>query len=409
MAGCMLAAMSLITSESAHSSPAPLLLLGRGLRGFADGYIAVLLPAYLLALGMNQFDVGLLSSVTLAGSALATIALGVIGHRWPQRRLLLAASLLMAATGVAFAGLSAFWPLIAVAFIGTLNPNSGDASVFLPLEQAMLATGIGPDARTRLFARYSLIGSLSAAFGALASALPAWLATRDDIALLDALRLMFVLYGLIGLAVWLIYRRLPRLTIEQAPVTPLGPSRGIVVKLTMLFGLDSFAGGLIIQSLLALWLLERFGMPLAGAGLFFFWSGLLTAGSQLAAPALARRIGLLNTMVFTHIPASICLILAAFAPTLELTLALLFVRSALSQMDVPARSAFVMAVVTPPERTAAASFTAVPRSLASAIGPTIAGALLAGGALAAPLVIGGALKIAYDLALLAAFKRVRAE
>ena len=172
------------------------------------------------------------------------------------------------------------------------------------------------------------------------------------------------------------------------------------------FSIDSFAGGFVINALLALWLFDRFGLSLSAAGVFFFWTGLFSAGSQLAAPALAKRIGLVNTMVFTHIPASLCLIGAAFAPTLELALGLLLARSALSQMDVPARGAYVMSVVTPAERPAAASFTAVPRSLASALSPSLTGAMFAAGALATPLVLCGVLKIAYDLALFAGFRKV---
>ena len=382
------------------------LLIGRALRGFADGYVAVLLPAYLLTLGLGQLDVGLLSTATLAGSALATLALGVIGHRWPPRSLLRGAALLMAATGIAFAGLSAFWPLLLVAFIGTLNPSSGDVSVFLPLEHARLAQAARADERTALFARYSLTGSLSAAVGALAAALPPWLAAHAGVPLLSGLRAMFVLYALIGATVWWLYRALPQADALAAErPAPLGPSRGIVFRLAALFSVDAFAGGLVVNSLMSLWLFQRFGLSLTQAGAFFFWTGLLAAGSQLAAPAVARKIGLLNTMVFTHIPANICLILAALATSLPVALTLLFVRSGLSQMDVPTRTAFVMAVVTPAERAAAASFTAVPRSLASAASPTLAGAMLALGWLSAPLVACGALKIAYDLALLLAFRQ----
>jgi predicted MFS family arabinose efflux permease len=188
---------------------------------------------------------------------------------------------------------------------------------------------------------------------------------------------------------------------------PLGRSRGIVFRLAALFSIDAFAGGLVVNALLALWLFQRFGLSLTAAGAFFFWTGLFSAVSQLAAPLVARRIGLVNTMVFTHVPANLCLIAAALAPGLEIALAFLLVRSALSQMDVPARSAYVMSVVTPAERPAAASFTAVPRSLASALGPSIAGALLASGALAAPLVACGVLKIVYDVALYAGFRRVK--
>jgi MFS family permease len=384
------------------------LLAGRALRAFVDGYVAVLLPAYLLALGLDVWRVGLLSTATLLGSALATLALGAWGHRFAQRRLLAAAALLMIATGLGFAGLSEFLPLLAVAFVGTLNPSSGDVSVFLPLEQAQLAGAAQGDARTRLFARYSLLATLAAAFGALAAAAPAWLAERAGIELLAALRLMFVGYSLAGLVLLWLYRRLPDAPAGQAGATaPLGPSRGIVYRLAALFSLDAFAGGLVVNSLMSLWLMQRFGVSLAAAGSFFFWSGLLSAASMLAAPWVARRIGLLNTMVFTHLPANAALVGAAFAPTLPLALALLLLRAALSQMDVPTRTAYVMSAVTPAERAAAASLTAVPRSLAAALGPTLAGGLFAAGWLAAPLAACGLLKIGYDLALWASCRRHR--
>jgi MFS family permease len=393
--------------HGAHPSASPL-LLGRALRAFADGYVAVLLPAYLIALGLGTWEVGVLATATLLGSALATLAIGAWGHRVHHGQLLLGAALLMAATGFAFAASSTFWPLLLVAFVGTLNPSSGDVSLFLPLEHARIAEAADGDARTALFARYSLMGSLLSAFGALASALPGMLAAWTGIAPLEALRCMFALYGLIGLAVWALYLRLPKPHEEERkPPAPLGPSRKIVVRLAMLFSVDSFAGGLVVNALLALWLFQRFDMSVASAGQFFFWSGLCSAASQLAAPLLARRIGLLNTMVFTHIPASVCLIAAAFVPNLHAALALLIVRSLLSQMDVPARSAFVMAVVTPAERAAAASFTLVPKSLASAAAPAIGGALFAAGMLAAPLIACGVLKISYDLAIWQAFRKQR--
>ena len=382
------------------------LLIARALRALADGYVAVLLPAYLLALGMGTWQVGVLSSATLLGSAFATLAVGAWGHRIHHRALLQGAALLMAATGLFFAGLSSFWPLLLVAFISTLNPSSGDVSVFLPLEHARLAEAAAGDARTSLFARYSLTGALFAALGALAAGVPDWLARQGSDRLV-ALRGMFVLYSAIGAVVWLLYRKLPQPPSHEqpAPPSPLGLSRGIVFKLAALFSLDAFAGGLVVNSLLALWLFQRFDLSLAAAGSFFFWAGLLSAASQLAAPRVARRIGLLNTMVFTHIPASIFLILAAFAPSLPVALGLLLMRALLSQMDVPTRSAFVMAVVTPPERAAAASFTAVPRSLTAALSPSLGGALFAAGWLAAPLAACGILKIVYDLGLFAAFRR----
>lgn len=399
----------LILPKGAERAALPL-LIGRALRAFVDGYVAVLLPAYLLALGMDTWTVGLVSTATLLGSALATLAVGAWGHRFHNRRLLLFAALLMTATGLGFASLSAFWPLLLVAFIGTLNPSSGDVSVFLPLEHSRLAEAAQGNARTSLFARYSLTGALFAALGALAAAVPDWLVSLG-VDRLVSFRAMFVVYALAGIAVWMLYRLLPEpLPHERAaPPAPLGPSRGIVFGLAALFSIDAFAGGLVVNSLLALWLFERHGLTLSVAGAFFFWAGLLTAASQLAAPWVAKRIGLLNTMVFTHIPANICLILAALASSLPMALGFLLLRAALSQMDVPTRSAFVMAVVTPPERAAAASFTAVPRSLASAVSPSLGGAMFAVGWLAAPLVACGLLKIAYDLAIWRAFRRLKPE
>ena len=389
---------------ASHAAELRRLLLGRALRAFCDGYVAILLPVYLLALGLDPWSVGAISSATLLGSALMTLAIGQLGHRLPSRRLLLAAAGLMALTGCLFGGLSGFWPLLLVAFVGTLNPSAGDVSVFQPLEHARLAAAAEGDARTTVFARYTFVGALCAAVGALAAALPELLVELGAERLL-ALRAMFVGYGLVGVLVWWLYRGLPAGSADvSAPPTALGASRPAVIRLAALFSLDAFAGGLLVNALLALWLFERHGMSLTAAAGFFFWAGLLSAASQLLAPRVARRIGLLATMVLTHIPANVCLIVAALVPDLGWALALLLLRSLLSQMDVPTRSAFVMSIVTPGERTAAASFTAAPRSLAAAASPALGGALFAAGWLAAPLLLCGALKIIYDLALWRAFR-----
>lgn len=383
------------------------LLQARAVRGLADGWVSVLLPAYLLALGLGPKDVGVIATATLLGSALATLAVGRWGHWVEHRQALLWSALLMTATGMGFAGLSSYWPLLAVAFVGTLNPSSGDVSVFLPLEQAALAEKAHADNRTALFARYSLAGSLSAAVGSLCAAVPQTLQHLAQASAVFSYKAMFALYGVAGVVVWLLYWRVPKLApLSSRRAAPLGASRGIVIRLAALFCVDSFAGGLAINALLALWLFKRFDMPLAAVGAFFFWTGLCSAASQLAAPWLAKRIGLVNTMVYTHIPASLCLIGAALSPSLGLSLALLVARSLLSQMDVPARTAFVMSVVHPEERAAAASFTAVPRSLASAAGPAIGGALFATGYMAVPLLLCACLKIVYDLVLWVSFTDV---
>jgi MFS family permease len=389
-------------------SPIRRVLIARGLRDFGDGLVAVLLPAYLLALGFGAAEVGAVATLALLGSALMTLGVGVAGARLDPRLLLLLAAGLMTASGLGFAVAAGFVAIALIAFVGTINPSAGSVSIFAPLEQAML-TAASPDARrTAVFARYSLVGALAAAFGALAAGAPELLA-RTGITETEALRSAFLLYALLGVGCFFAYRAIPVLPVadRRERHAPLGPSRGIVVKLAALFSVDSFAGGLAVQALLALWLFERFDLSLAQAGLFFFWSGVLSAFSFPVAAWLAGRIGLINTMVYTHIPSSLCLIAAVLAPTVEWALGLLLLRAALSQMDVPTRTSYVMAVVTPSERTAAASFTAVPRSLAAAAGPAVAGAIIAAGYPTAPFILCGLFKIAYDLALLWAFRHVK--
>jgi len=392
----------------AAANPIRRILVARGLRDFGDGLVAVLLPAYLVALGFGAAEVGAVATIALAGSALMTIGVGVLGTRADTRLLLLLAAVLMVASGLGFAAAASFAVIAAIALVGTINPSAGSVSIFVPLEQALL-TQAAPDAgRTAIFARYSLVGALAAAVGALAAAGPEAIAATG-VPWLAALQSSFLLYALLGVACFAAYARIPRRAAAERPAgrAPLGPSRSIVVRLAALFSVDAFAGGLAVQSLLALWLFERFGLSLAEAGLFFFWSGVLSAFSFPVAAWLAGRIGLVNTMVFTHIPSSLFLIGAALAPTVELALGLLLLRAALSQMDVPTRTSYVMAVVTPAERTAAASFTAVPRSLAAAASPALAGAMFAAGYQSAPLIACGMLKIAYDIALLVAFRHIK--
>jgi MFS family permease len=384
------------------------LLWARALRDFGDGFVAVLLPVYLLALGLSALEVGVIATTALLGSALLTLGVGLFGQRHDYRRLLLGATGLMIATGVMFAVVGDFALLVLVAFAGTINPSSGSVSVFVPLEHAVLTRAVSDGERTRMFSRYSLVGALASAFGALAAATPD-LMKMVGVGQLPAIKAMFVLYALLGVIGACIYSRIPirPLPPAQRSTAALGPSRHIVYKLAALFSLDAFAGGFVVQSLLALWLFERFELPLSSAGVFFFWTGILSAFSFPVAAHLSRKIGLINTMVFTHIPSSVCLILAAISPTLPVAIVLLLVRAALSQMDVPTRSSYVMAVVTEAERPAAASFTSVPRSLAAAISPSLAGALFAASFQAWPLVICGVLKIVYDLLLLIQFRHVK--
>jgi len=384
------------------------LYAARAARGFGDGFAAIILSAYLLEIGFNPFQIGLVATAALLGSAATTLAVGLLAPRYHLRTLLLACAALMVVTGIAFPSLQHLVFIAVVAFIGTINPTTGDIGVHVPLEQAALAHRASDAERTQIFARYSLIGALSIAAGALAAGAPDLLVSLG-MGRTGALQMMFYVYAALGLIGALFYSRLPRAEMtETAPrATALGPSRRRVYQLAALFSLDAFAGGFTVQSLMALWLFERFDLSLAAASAFFFWSNVLSAFSYPVAARLGKRFGLVNTMVFTHIPSSICLILAAFSPSLTVVLALLLVRSALSQMDVPTRTSYVMAVVTPPERTAAASVTAVPRSLASAISPAMSGALLSTSFLGLPLILCGVLKIVYDLSLLFSFRHIK--
>ncbi len=384
-----------------------LLYSARALRGFGDGFATIVLPVYLAKIGFDPAQIGLVAAAALLGTAVLTLAVGLVAPRHDLRGLLIAGAVLMVATGVAFPAFAQIGLLIAVAFFGTVNPSTGDIGVLIPIEHAALAQDAADHDRTRVFARYSLIGASSMAAGALAAAAPQLL-TQIGLSDLNALRAMFYAYAVLGALSAAIYACLPRRTVEhRSAAAPLNVSRGVVYKLAALFSIDAFAGGFVVQSLLVVWLFKRFDMSLAAASLFFFWSGVLSACSYPLAAMIARRIGLVNTMVFTHIPSSLFLILAALSPNLTVALGFLLLRSALSQMDVPTRSSYVMAVVTPPERPAAASVTAVPRSLASSLSPALAGVLLGGPFIGAPLVICGALKILYDAALLFSFRHIK--
>lgn len=399
---------TLLWASTRTGADIPYLYAARALRGFGDGFAIIILPVYLLAIGLSPQQVGIVASASLLGTAGLTLLVGFIAPRHDLRNLFLAGAGLAMVTGLVFPTVETIAPVLIVAFLGTINPSAGDLGMLIPLEHALLTQETADRDRTRAFARYSLIGSLTAAAGSLAAAIPDFLTARGFTEL-GALRLMFYGYAVLGILAAVLYSRLPRDHARAAvrPKSALGPSRAIVYRLAALFSLDAFAGGFMVQSLLALWLFQQFDLSLGAASAFFFGSSLLSAVSFPVAAWLAKRIGLVNTMVFTHIPSSICLIAVAFCSNLTVVLVLLLVRSALSQMDVPTRSSYVMAVVTPAERTAAASVTAVPRSLASSISPAIAGFMLAGPFSALPLVVCGGLKIVYDLTLLAMFRHTK--
>lgn len=346
-----------------------------------------------------------------------TLSFGLTAHRLRLRTLLLAASVMMAATGLGFASLTGYWPLLVVAAVGTLNPSSGDVSVFLPTEQALVANQVTATARPRVFARYNLAGLLAGAFGALFSGLPQLAADRFGWSVLSAQRLGFVGYAVVGVVVFALYRGL---RVDQDPVATdgdpgsspperrkaLGSSRRTVLELAALFSLDSAGSGFVVTSILVLWLHLRFDLGAGATGTIFFATGLLGACSQLLAPRLAARIGLIRTMAYTHMPANALLVLAAFAPSGPVAVALLLTRSLFSQMDVPARQSFVMTVIPEERRPAASSITNVPRSLASAATPLLAGSLLGASTFGWPLVIAGTTKLTYDLLLVVLYRHV---
>jgi MFS family permease len=385
------------------------LIATRGVRGFVDGIVSVVLSAYLLLLGYSGLDVGIIVTGMLLGSAALTMLVGLYGHRFARRAILLAGSGLMIVTGITYATVTVFVVLLFVGVIGTMNPSSGDVSVFLPMEQSVLPSTVSDTGRTAMFARYAFTGSVFGALGSLAAGVPDWVTRHSTVSRAHALRSVFIVYALGGVVVLFIYRSLSP-DVEpptHQPPQPLGASRAIVYRLAAVFSLDAFGGGFTVQSLLALWLFRRFHMSVAAAGALLFWTGVCSAFSAFASARLARRIGLVRTMVFTHLPAQLLLISAALMPNVQLAIACLIARSLLSAMDVPARNSYVMAVVSPPERAAAASVTNVPRSLASALPPIAAGWMLDHSTFGWPLIIAGVCKATYDLLLLAMFRNVR--
>ncbi|MFM2073267.1 MAG: hypothetical protein RLZZ623_3531 [Actinomycetota bacterium] len=384
-------------------------MLSRGIRGFADGIVSVALAAYLTLLGFSGQRIGFMVTCMLLGSAAVTLTVGLRANAFGRRRLLRMGSIVMIVTGALYASTTQFIVLLIVGAIGTMNPTSGDVSAFQPVEQALVAATTVDQRRTAMFARYAFVGTACAAFGSLAAGLPEWIARTLDIDDATALRFVFVVYALAGVAVFVVYGGLSA-GVEPHPTEPALPlteSRHIVHRLAAVFSLDAFGGGFVVQSILALWLFRRFGLSVAQAGALLFWTGLFSALSAFLSARIARRIGLIRTMVFTHMPAQVFLIAAAFMPNVWLAMACLVARSLMSAMDVPARNSYVMAVVPPRERAAAASVTNVPRSLASALPPFAAGWMLDQSTFGWPLVLAGSIKLVYDVIVLVMFRHIR--
>ena len=395
---------------------ARVLFLTRVTRMFAYGFLAVVLVLYLAAIGLPAEAIGLLLSLTLVGDTLISLWLTTSADRLGRRRVLVVGALLMGGAGLVFALTREPVVLLLAATIGVISPSGNEVGPFLAVEQASLTQTVSGAGRTNVFAWYNLVGSVATAFGALAAGGLAQVLQASGVGPADSYRAIVVGYAGIGLLLAAIFARLsPRVEVVHAsgsavPGTRfgLGRSRGVVFRLSALFSLDAFAGGFVMQSLIAYWFHQRFGADPGTLGAIFFGANILAGVSALAAARLAARIGLINTMVFTHLPSNVLLILVPLMPSLPLAVAVLLARFAISQMDVPTRQSYTIAVVEPDERSAAAGVTGIARSLGAAVSPSLATPLFQSVPLASlPFVIGGGLKIVYDLLVLRAFSAVR--
>lgn len=389
-----------------------IIMAARGLRLLASGFLSVILALYLSAAGFSAAAIGLVFTVALAGGAAVTTGAALYANRWGRRTLLIVFSLILAAAGTTLAAGAGLPLLLLAAVTGTLSPGGQDIGLHQPIEQAALAEASVDPGRAMPYAWYNLVGYLAIAAGALvAGAVPGMLHAAGWTAL-DAQRLLVWAFAAVGLVLAGLYATLspgieaPRSSISQGSPHGLGRSRAIVLRLAALFGADALAGGFVVQSLLALWFTQRFGIGLDRLGPLFFGTNLLSALSALAAARLADRVGLLNVMVFTHLPSNLLLILVPFMPSWPLAALVLLARHALAQMDVPTRQAYTMIVVAPEERAAAAGVTNAVRPAASSLAPVISGLALQTAASGLPFILAGGLKIAYDLALWALFRRV---
>jgi MFS family permease len=387
-----------------------LLFAACGVRNFAYGFLSVVLGLYLSALGIDAATIGVIFGAALVGGAVMTIALTGVADRLGRRRVLVVGAALMAGAGAVFAVTYQVVVLLVAAVVGTISPSGKEVGPFLSVEQAILPQTTSDAHRTEVFATYNLVSSLATAVGALLVGLPALL----GLAGLDAYRGLAWGYAAAAVVLLLLFARLSPAVEAGAVAAPgaargfgLQRSRGVVARLAALFAVDAFAGGFIVQGIVAYWLYLRYDLDLAALGAIFFGTNLLAALSFLAAAPLARRIGLLNTMVFTHLPSNVLLLLVPLAPSVEIAVGCLLVRHLLSQLDVPTRQSYTMAIVGPSERAAAAGVLSVSRNAAAAVAPVFAGFTLAVPALGLPFLIAGSLKIAYDLAVFAVFRQIR--
>ena len=385
---------------------------------FGYGFLSVVLVLYLTALGYSGGEVGVMLALTLLGDAALSLWLTTHADRIGRRRVLIAGALLMFAAGLAFVATPVYAVLVLAATVGVISPSGNEVGPFLAVEQASLAELVGSKRRTHVFARYQLTGSLATAGGALAAGLVTQVAIGRGASTEDAYRIVIVGYALVGIALAILFSRVsPGVEVPPAQVhdetvrTRLGlhRSQGVVLRLSALFALDAFAGGFVIQGFVAYWFTNQWGLDPALLGTLLFGANVLAGFSALVAAPLAARFGLVNTMVFTHLPSNILLILVPLMPTLPLAALMLLVRFSISQMDVPTRQSYTIAIVDPDERSAAAGVTGIARSLGVSVSPLIAAPLVVSASFAgAPFVIGGSLKILYDVLLYRRFQALKA-
>jgi MFS family permease len=396
-----------------------LLFLTRFIRLFAYGSLSVILVFYLVGLGLTETQTGLLLTLTLAGDLVISLYLTTRADRIGRRRMLIAGALLMAAAGMAFASTRNFFFLIIAGTIGVISPSGHEVGPFLSIEQAALSHVVSPKARTEVFAWYTLAGSLATALGALCGGSISQALQQNLMTPVESYRVVVLSYAALGVVLTLLFTRLSSFAeVSPAPDGPGFPSaaassfgvtrsRPIVLKLSSLFALDSFGGGFVVQSFAAYWFYLRFGLRPGTLGAIFFWANVFAGISALLASRLASRIGLIKTMVFTHLPSNVLLILVPLMPNLKLAVLVLLVRFSISQMDVPARQSYTMAVVNAEERSAAGGITGVARTTGAAISPLFAGFLFAKPSLInVPFFIAGTLKIMYDLLLYRSFRKL---
>ena len=395
------------------------LFITRIVRLFAYGFLSVILVLYLAELGLQETEIGLLLTLILIGDTLISLWITTNADRIGRRRMLIVGAILMIFAGVFFALTRNFILLLIAATIGVISPSGYEVGPFLSIEQATLSQIVSDDKRTQVFAWYNLFGSFTTAIGSLCGGTLVQLLEQTGVSPLGSYRMVVIGYAAMGLVLAFLFSRLssaveaPRV---RAPVSSpsdtkrllgLHKSRRVVFKLSALFSLDAFAGGFVLQSILAYWFYVRFNVQPALLGSIFFGANVLAGLSALAAARVAKKIGLVNTMVFTHIPSNILLILVPFMPNLPLAITVLLMRFSISQMDVPTRQSYTMAVVSPDERSAAAGITGIARTAGSSVSPVVTGPFLANPALLSfPFIIAGGLKIIYDLLLYRSFKAI---